>query len=284
MSDFLITPFQDFPFLRKALIASFSLSLSCAPVGVLLVLRRMSLMGDALSHSVLPGVAIGYLIGGLSLPAMGLGGMIAGLLVALMATFVSRYTVLKEDASFVGFYLIALAIGAVIVSLKGSQVDLIHILFGSILAVNNVSLALIAGISTLTLLVLAVIYRPLLIECFDPVYMRAMGARGGLYHFLFMGLVVFNMIAAFQALGTLMALGLMMLPAICARFWTREVWSMFILAFIIALFSGYLGLIFSFYYQWPSGPSIILVAGMIYLFSVCFGRQGSLIQSWLWNS
>lgn len=284
MYDFLIGPFQDFPFLRKALIASFSLSLSCAPVGVLLVLRRMSLMGDALSHSVLPGVAVGYLIGGLSLPAMGLGGMIAGLLVAVMATFVSRYTVLKEDASFVGFYLIALAIGAVIVSMKGSQVDLLHILFGSILAVNNVALVLIAGISTGSLLILALIYRPLIIECFDPVYMRSMAGHGGLYHLLFMALVVFNMIAAFQALGTLMALGLMMLPAICARFWTREVWSMFLLSFLIALVSGYLGLIFSFHYQWPSGPSIILVAGIFYIFSVLFGRQGSLTQSLLWNT
>jgi zinc/manganese transport system permease protein len=118
MYDYFIEPFTSYAFLRRALVACLALSAGCAPVGVLLVLRRMSLMGDALSHSVMPGVAIGYLIAGLSLPAMGVGGFIAGLLVAFLATLVTRYTQLKEDASFVGFYLIALAMGTVIISLK----------------------------------------------------------------------------------------------------------------------------------------------------------------------
>ncbi|AIL13314.1 zinc ABC transporter permease [Candidatus Paracaedimonas acanthamoebae] len=276
MYEFFIEPFLTYPFLRRALIACIALSMGCAPVGVLLVLRRMSLMGDALSHSVLPGVALGYLFMGLSLPAMGIGGMISGLLVALLASFISRQTVLREDASFVGFYLIALALGAILVSTKGKNIDLMHILFGSILAVNKASLLLIASITSLSLFIMALIFRPLVLECFDPIFMASIGGRGSLYHLIFMGLVVLNMVSAFQALGTLMALGMMMLPAITARFWAREIWSLYLVAILFAIVSGFLGLVFSYHYGWPSGPAIILIAGILYLVTVILGPYGSL--------
>ena len=276
MYEFFIEPFATYPFLRRALIACIALSLGCAPVGVLLVLRRMSLMGDALSHSVLPGVALGYLFMGLSLPAMGIGGMFSGLIVALLASFISRKTVLKEDASFVGFYLIALALGAILVSVKGKNIDLMHILFGSILAVDKASLLLIASITSVSLFMMALIFRPLILECFDPVFMASIGGRGSLYHLIFMGLVVLNMVSAFQALGTLMALGMMMLPAITARFWAREIWALYLIAILVAILSGFLGLVFSYHYGWPSGPSIILTAGILYLITVILGPYGSL--------
>ena len=187
MYEFFIEPFADFMFMRRALAACFALALGCAPIGVLLVLRRMSLMGDALSHSILPGVAVGYVFAGLSLPIMGIGGFVAGLFVAFIATMVTRYTILKEDASFVGFYLIALSSGAVIVSVFGSNVDLLHILFGQILGVTTDALYLIGAITTFSLVVLSFIYRPLMIECYVPVYMRSIGASGTFYH------VIFNM-------------------------------------------------------------------------------------------
>ena len=114
----LIQPFIEFGFMRRALIACVALAVSATPLGVFLSLRRMSLIGDALSHAVLPGAAIGYLISGLSLVAMGVGGLIAGLAVALLSGAVSRYTPLKEDASFAGFYLGSLALGVTLVSLR----------------------------------------------------------------------------------------------------------------------------------------------------------------------
>jgi zinc/manganese transport system permease protein len=274
--DFFIEPFTSFLFMKRALVACIALSLGCAPIGVLLVLRRMSLMGDALSHSILPGVALGYMVAGLSLPIMGIGGFAAGLVIAFLATLVSRYTVLKEDASFVGFYLLALSAGAIIISAVGSSVDLLHILFGQILAITPNTLILMAGISTVTIGVLSIIYRPLMIECYDPIYMRSIGAYGAFYHIVFMMLVVLNMIAAFQALGTLMALGMMMMPAVTARFWGREVWSLFIISLGIALLSGLTGLLVSYHYKLPSGPSIILVAGILYLVSILLGTQGSI--------
>lgn len=278
MYEFFIEPFAEYLFLKRALVACLALSLACSPVGVLVVLRRMSLMGDALSHSILPGVAIGFLVSGLSLPAMSLGGFLSALVVALLAGVVSRTTLLREDASLVGFYLISLAFGSLIVSIKGSNVDLMHILFGTILAVDQPALLMIAMISTVTLLVGAFIYRPLIIECFDSQYMRSLGAWGGFYHGAFIVIIVLCMVAAFQALGALMALGLMMLPAISARFWARDIWRMFVVSFSIAIVSSYFGLLMSYHFKWPSGPSIVLLAGVIYICSLIFGKFGSLRQ------
>ena len=122
--DIFLAPFLDFIFMRHALVACMALALGCGPIGVLLVLRRMSLVGDALSHAVLPGAAVGFLVSGLSLYAMTVGGIVAGLAVALLAGMVTRLTVLREDASFAALYLISLALGVLIVSLRGSSIDL----------------------------------------------------------------------------------------------------------------------------------------------------------------
>ncbi|MEX1154568.1 metal ABC transporter permease, partial [Parvibaculum sp.] len=129
----LIEPFVEYGFMRRALVACLALALGAGPVGTFLVLRRMSLMGDAMGHAILPGAAIGFLVAGLSLWAMSLGGFVAGLTVVLLAGIVSRVTALREDASLAGFYLISLALGVLIVSMRGSSVDLLHVLFGTIL-------------------------------------------------------------------------------------------------------------------------------------------------------
>lgn len=274
--DLLVGPFAEFGFMRRALVACLALALGCGPIGTLLVLRRMSLVGDALSHAVLPGVAIGFLVGGMSIGAMAAGGLVAGLAVALLSALVARLTALREDASFAAFYLIALALGVTIVSSAGSTVDLLHLLFGTILAVDDAGLLIVAGITTITLAVLALIYRPLVVECFDPGFLRAAGARGGLYHGLFLVLLVLNLVGGFQTLGTLMAVGLMMLPAAAARFWAREVWSLALVSAAIAFASGYAGLLISFHVNLPSGPVIILTAGVCYLASTLVGARGSL--------
>lgn len=274
----LIEPFVLFGFMRRALVAVFALALGCAPIGVLLVLRRMSLVGDALSHAVLPGAALGFLVGGLSLFYMGAGGLLAGLVVALLSGAVSRLTPQREDASFAAFYLTSLALGVLIVSMAGSNVDLMHLLFGSILAVNNAALLLVACIATLTVFTVALLYRPLIVDCFDPGFLRAVGGHNGVTHVIFLTLVVLNLVAGFQALGTLMAVGLMMLPAAAARFWVNQVWSLFAVAAVIAVVSGYIGLLLSYYANLPSGPAIILVAGCVYALSVLMGTRDSVRQ------
>jgi zinc/manganese transport system permease protein len=281
LQDWLVSPFADFGFMRRALVACLALSLGSAPVGVFLVLRRMSLIGDTMAHSVLPGAAIGFIVAGLSLPAMSLGGFFAGLAVALASGLVSRFTPLKEDASFAAFFMISLAVGVLLVSTHGSSVDLMHVLFGSILGVDDASLLLMAAVSTVSLALFAIIFRGLVAECFDPTFLRAVGGLGGVYHTVFLVLVVLNMVSGFQALGTLMSVGLMMLPATAVRFWTRQVWSSIFLAVVVAFVSGYAGLVLSYRFNLPSGPAIVLVAGVFYLVSVLAGPRDGLLSQML---
>jgi zinc/manganese transport system permease protein len=276
--NLLVEPFANYEFMRRALVACLALAMGCGPVGIILLLRRMSLMGDALSHAVLPGAAVGFLVAGLSLTAMSLGGFVAGLAVALLAGLVTRLTPLREDASFAAFYLTSLALGVLIVSLKGSNVDLFHVLFGSVLAVDDRALLLEGTFTSVTLVTLAVIYRPLVTECFDPLYLRAVGVGGGLYHGIFLVLVVLNLVASFQALGTLMAVGLMMVPAAAARFWAREVWSLALASSAIGLLAGLIGLLASYHAALPSGPAIILTASGIYVVSVLWGPEGGILS------
>ncbi|EGF11315.1 ABC superfamily ATP binding cassette transporter, membrane protein [Neisseria bacilliformis ATCC BAA-1200] len=279
--EWLIEPFAEFDFMRYALASVVFLALSAAPVGVFLVMRRMSLVGDALGHAVLPGAAVGYMLGGLSLPAMSAGGFAAGMVMALLAGLVSRFTDLKEDANFAAFYLTSLAVGVLLVSMGGSNIDLLHLLFGSILAVDLPALTLVAAVASLTILTLAVIYRPLLLESIDPLFLKAVNGKGGLWHLIFLVLVVMNLVSGFQALGTLMAVGLMMIPAITARLWVRGMGGQIFLAVLFALLCGLAGLLFSYHVEIPSGPSIILFCGGWYAFSVLFGSEGGLLAKWL---
>lgn len=276
--DALIVPFSDYAFMRRALVGSIALSLGCAPLGVFLLLRRLSLIGDAVSHAILPGVAIGYLIFGLAGWAMALGGLISGLMVALFAGLAARHSELKEDASVAGFYLIALALGVALLSRSSGNIDLLNLLFGSVLAVDENALLLLAGVASFTLLLLAVFLRALVLESADPEFLRAVNGRGGLAHVAFLVLVVVNLVAGFQALGTLMSVGLMMLPAACSRLWSSRLDSMLGLAVLFALLSSVSGLLLSYHFDLPSGPAIILAAGAVYIVSLLIGRQGGVFR------
>jgi zinc/manganese transport system permease protein len=275
--DALFAPFAEFAFMRRALVGGLALSLSGGPVGVFLMLRRMSLTGDAMAHAILPGVAVGYLLFGLSIWPMTLGGLIAGFAVALLAGLVARVTVLKEDASLAAFYLLSLALGVTIVSLKGSNVDLLHVLFGSVLALGDDTLLLLAGISTITLGVMALIYRPLVLDTVDPGFLRSVSGSGTPVHLIFLALVVLNLVGGFNALGTLLAVGLMMLPAAASRFWSADITAMIGISMLIGCISTCAGLLVSYHASLAAGPTIILAAGLLYLLSMAFGRSEGLV-------
>ncbi|GGF77125.1 ABC transporter permease [Azorhizobium oxalatiphilum] len=274
----LIAPFAEFEFMRRALVGVFALSLGAGPVGVFLMLRRMSLTGDAMAHAILPGAAIGFLVAGLDLTAMTIGGLAAGVLVAVGAGVVARATEIKEDASMAAFYLVSLALGVMIVSMKGSNVDLLHVLFGTVLGLDDPTLLLVAGIATVTLVTLAFIWRPLVLECVDPSFLASVSRSGGVSHIIFLALVVMNLVGGFHALGTLLSVGLMMLPAATARFWVRDLTALAVVATSIAFVSGIVGLLISYHVGAPSGPAIILVAGAGYAVSVIFGPAGGVLS------
>lgn len=270
------TPFVDYGFMRRALAGCVSLSVGSAPLGTILLLRRMSLVGDAMSHAILPGAALGYLLFGLSLPAMTAGGLLAGLLVALLAGIVARRTTLREDASFAAFYLISLALGVLLISLRGSNVDLLHVLFGSVLALDDPTLLLGASIATISVFALALVYRPLVVECFDPGFLHMMGRQGEFAHGAFMLLLVLNLVGGFHALGTLMAVAYLVLPAAAARFWVRGVAKQMVVAVAIALAGSISGLLVSFHRGVSASAAITLSLGLLYAVSLASGLHGSL--------
>jgi zinc/manganese transport system permease protein len=276
--DVFFAPFVEFEFMRRALVGAAVLSVSACPVGVFLMLRRMSLAGDAMAHAILPGAAVGFLMAGLQILPMTLGGLVAGIAVALASGAVARSTIQKEDASLAAFYLISLALGVLLVSLKGSSVDLMHVLFGTVLALNDQALLMIGGIATATLAALAVIWRPLVAECLDPLFLRSVSRAGPYVHLTFLLLVVLNLVGGFQALGTLLAVGMMMLPAAAARFWTRRLETMCVLAIALGLISNAVGLLVSYHLSVASGPAIILTAGALYALSLIFGRHGLMAE------
>ncbi len=279
--ELIFAPFADFGFMRRALLGCIAVSVGATPVGVFLMLRHMSLTGDAMAHAILPGAAIGYLVSGLSLGAMTIGGLIAGIVVALGSGFVARVTALREDASLAAFYLISLALGVLIVSTHGSNVDLMHVLFGTVLALDNAALILLCSFASVSLLVLALLFRPLVLECADPQFLRSVSKLSVVTHFAFLILVVMNLVAGFHALGTLMAVGIMILPAAAARFWFAGIGGLITCAACIAMLSSLIGLLLSFHYSLPSGPAIILVAGIGYGLSLVFGPVGGLIAQTL---
>jgi zinc/manganese transport system permease protein len=287
-----IAPFAEFAFMRRALVATMALSISAAPLGVFLTLRRMSLLGDALSHAILPGVAIGFMLFGLSLAAMAVGGVLAGMLVAALAGAISRSTALKEDASLAAVYLVALALGVTLISQHGTQLDLLHILFGSALGVDAQGLYLVAAVSSASVLALAALYRGLVLESFDPVFLSAATQRPSLrgsstsrmwnrtwvWQQSFLMLVVINLVAGFQTLGTLMAVGLMMLPAVSSRLWHDSLPAQLANASLQAMLASLGGLLLSYHFDTASGPTIIGCAGVLYFCSLIFAPGGWLAQ------
>jgi len=276
--DLLYQPFIEFGFMRRALAGSAALALAAGPLGVFLILRRMSLMGDAMAHAILPGVAVGFLTAGLSITAMTIGGMLTGLLVAMLAAGVARLTPQREDASFAAFYLVSLGVGVLLISLRGSNMELIHVLFGTVLGLDDGALLLVSAASSVALIVLALIFRPLVMECLDPMFLRSESRMGPVVHGAFLLLLVLTLVAGFQVLGTLMVVGIMMLPAAAARFWAGSVAGQMALAAGVGAFASYAGLLFSYYANVPASPAIILSAGIVYFISVSLGPQGGLWQ------
>lgn len=274
MLDVLLEPFA-LGFMRRALAGCLALSVAAPPLGVFLVLRRMSLMSDVLQHGVLPGIAVGAIFAGLSVWAMGLGGVVAGLAVAVLAGWLARRTGGREDSQLAGMYLLALAAGVALISAQHS-IDLTHLLFGNVLAVDDPALFGMAGVATVTLPVLALIWRPLVLESLDPGFMAATTGNGAQWHMIFLMLVVLCVVSGFVAMGTLMSVGLMMLPAVAARHWSSQLAGQVRVAVLLACLSSVGGLIMSYYLDIPAGPSIVLTAGGLWILSLVTGPRASL--------
>lgn len=275
MADLAFFSFLSFDFMQRALIATTILSLSMAPVGAFLVLRRLSLAGEAMAHAIVPGIVIAFVIAGLSVVSMIIGGLVAGLIVALLTSLLARRTLIKEDASLASLYLISLALGIFILSAAGSAIPLKSFLFGSTLGIGDDTLLLIGATATITLVSFAFLLRPLIMATIDPVFFDSQFKYPQLIALWFMFLLVLNLLAAFKSLGTLMAVGLMILPATSARYWVKTVTGYLLMTFSFAILSCWVGLILSFYLSdVPTGPAIVLAAGAIFITSLITSPLG----------
>ncbi|MBD3897851.1 metal ABC transporter permease [Halomonas sp. ML-15] len=279
IADWFMLPF-GYGFMRRALVACLALSLTAPVIGVLLTLRGLSLIGEPLSHAIMPGVAIAYLLTGLSLPWIMLGGLTAGLITVFMASGITLISGLKSDAAMSSLFLTAMALAVLLIYSSGSALDLSHLLFGSILAVSWDDLLAIVITASVVVAGLAIGMRALMVEALDPGFLRVQGARPAWVQGAFMTLVVLSLVVGFQALGTLMAVGLMILPATLARFWSRRLEGMVVVAASSAMAASLLGLLLSYHYAVPSGPAIVLLLGAGYVFSVIGGRHDSMLSRW----
>ena len=273
----LVTPFASFTFMRIALVACLALALANGPLGIMLLLRRMAFDGNVLSHAVMPGAALGFVYAGHSLLALSAGGLASGAVVAGLTGLLGRARSARHDAGLMAFYLVTLALGVTLVAFFGSNVDTVRVLFGSVLAIDPSALLQIAAVSTVTMLLLAVYYRPMAVDSFDPVFLRMAGGHG--LRSLFTALVLLNLVVSFQAFGTLLAIGPMLLPAAAARCWTNRPGAMIVLASGVGLLSAYAGLLLSYYRNLPSGPAIVMAAGAIYGMSLLATSAGRFAQT-----
>ncbi len=279
MSDVLTTLLApEHRFLWRAAALCVLLGVSSSMLGCVLVVRRLSLMGDALAHSLLPGVGIAWLLIGTSLPALLVGGLTAGLVTALASGLISRLTRVKEDAAFAALFIGLFGLGVALVSKAGAPVDLLHFLFGNILGVGPEDLWLAAGVSSFTVAIFALFYRSILLECFDPAYHRASGGWSMVTHLGLLSLVVLNLVAALHALGGVLALGLFMLPAVTAYLWCDRWGAMLIFAATYSVIGSLLGLWLSVQASLASGPAMVLVLSAGFLLSCIFSPRHGLIR------
>ena len=258
----ILEPFETLAFMRAALVACAALALANGAIGTLLVLRRMSLDGDVLGHAVMPGAAVGFLYAGPSPTWLSLGGLASGVAVAALAGLMTGERA-PRDAGLVAFYLVALSLGVVLVAWRGSNVDVMRVLFGTVLAIDQRALHQIAAVSSVVVLVIAALYRPLAVGAFDPAFLRAAGTRAP-YGAVFLVLVVLGLVASCQAFGTLLAVGPMLLPAAAARCWGLGVAASMALATGFGLAASVAGLLLSYHGNLPSGPAIVLAAGLLF--------------------
>lgn len=279
----LIEPFS-YDFMQRGLVSALLLSISGGLLGSVLVLRRLALMGDALTHSLLPGLALAWMILGRGPLALLAGAVITGLITVLGSALIGRLTRLKEDAAFGSFFLVAYAAGIALVSQSGTRVDLLHFLFGNVLGVGPSDLALSAAAAGVTLVAFVAAYRGIVLEIFDPVFSRSAGMRGGWYYGGFLALAVFNLVAALQTMGVILALGLFLLPAATAYLWCDRFATMLGLSVAVGTLGSAIGLTVSYHTGLSSGPAVVLSLGVAFLGSAIgsprYGLLHAAQQAW----
>ncbi len=274
MWDLLIEPFR-YEFMQRALLACLFIGFTNGFLGTYVVLRRLALMADALSHSLLPGLAVAAIVAGLSPGGLLLGGLIAAAFVVIGGILISRSTRLKDETAIASLYIVAFALGIILIKFARVRISLDHFLFGNILGLGVSDLWLSFAISTVTLLTLIALQRPLLLTLFEAGVARSLGLRVGALHLILISFIVLAMLSSLQAVGVLLSLGLLILPAATFYLLTDRYALMLWGSALWGTVAAIIGLWISFHANLPSGPAIVILLGLglvlAYLFSPAYG-------------
>lgn len=263
-----------YPFMVRALIASVIVGTVCGVVGSFVVLRGMTFLGDALAHSILPGVAIGYLLGRGAKGPMFWGAILAAIFASLGIGAISKRTKLREDASIGIIFAGMLALGiAIISSVKNYAVDLAHILFGNVLAVSWGDLALISGLGALVILTVAAFFKEFMVMAFDPTLASTLRIKAGLLNYIFLAIISVTVVVSLQTVGVALAVALLITPAATAYLVASRLLTMMAISAVIGVVSGIVGLYLSYYFGIASGASIVLVCTAFFLIALIFFRS-----------
>ena len=278
--DWLTEPFTH-EFMQRALIGGALVGFTNGFIGAFVVLRRLALMADSLSHSMLPGLAVGAMLFGLNLGGLFLGGLLAALFVALGSQLISRSSRLKEDTALAILYTVAVSLGLVLLTFVKVRVPLNHYLFGNILGLANSDLWLAYGLALVGVPLLAALQRPYLLLLFEPSVARSQGVRAGVLNLLLIVLLVLTMVSSVQAVGVILMLGLLIAPAATVYMWCDSFPAMLWGGGALGAFGCVTGLVLSYRVSnLPSGAAIVLVLGAIFfaswLFSPRYGVFGRL--------
>ncbi|HCZ5796283.1 TPA: metal ABC transporter permease [Staphylococcus aureus] len=257
-----------YQFLNRALITSIIVGIVCGTVGSLIVLRGLSLMGDAMSHAVLPGVALSFLFG---IP-MFVGALITGMIASIFIGYITSSSKTKPDAAIGISFTAFLASGIIIISLINTTTDLYHILFGSLLAITNSAFLTTIVIGSIVLILIIIFYRPLMISTFDPTFSRMSGLNTTLLHYFVMLLLSLVTVASIQTVGIILVVALLITPASTAFLISKKLYSMMIIASLISVISSIVGLYYSYIYNIPSGATIVLCTFVIYIITLFFTK------------
>ncbi|WP_165005489.1 metal ABC transporter permease [Enterococcus sp. ZJ1668] len=266
---------MNYQFLQYALITSILVGIASGVIGSFIILRGMSLMGDAISHAVLPGVAISYMFGFSYI----FGATIFGMLTAGIIGFVTQRSRLKNDTAIGIVFSSFFALGIILISFAQSATDLYHILFGNVLAVRESDLLLTSVISGIVLLFVFLFYKELKITSFDPMMAKAYGLNTGLIHYLLMFFLTLVAVVSLQTVGTILVIAMLITPAATAYLLTDQLAKMIALSAMIGVMSAVVGVFFSYSYNWPSGATIVLACAVFFVLAFLFSpSKGILFQ------
>ncbi|MDE9878201.1 metal ABC transporter permease [Staphylococcus pseudintermedius] len=250
----------EYQFLSRAMLTAILVGVVCGVVGCLIILRGLSLMGDAMSHAVLPGVALSFLM---NIP-MFIGAMVTGMLSSIMIGYISEASKTKKDAAIGITFTTFLALGIVLISVIHSATDLYHILFGNILAITQSAFHTTLAVSIVVLALILILYRPLKISTFDPIFSRMSGLNTTMIHYFVMLLLALVIVASVQTVGVILVVALLITPASTAFLFTKKLSTMMIVSSIFSVISSTLGIYMSFKLNLPSGAVIVLISAVLY--------------------